>query len=222
MDLLPNVKFFRLPETHQHFIFWTIWRVKRHEKSIKLTSFCDKIMGKDRRLLALFEFCYFDYVHNIRTLNMLKKMLSLLGIGLLSACAASQNPHAHSQPIILESKYTFQETIDVLKQTLSSKGMTIFAQIDHQAAAQQNGLKMQPATVMVYGTPKVGTPLMVKDPSLALQLPLKVLITEPQSGKVQVLFHSAEQIVRHSQTPYTDVQNNLAKAEQLIRQTVSH
>ena len=80
---------------------------------------------------------------------------------------------------------------------------------------------MQPANVIVYGTPKAGTPLMVKDPTLALQLPLKVLVTEPTKGKVEVMLHKAEQVVAHSNTPYSAVENSLAKAEKLIEATVA-
>lgn len=125
------------------------------------------------------------------------------------------------KPLVFESKYDFQKTISVLEETLKSKGMTIFAQIDHQAAAKLAGLEMQPATVLVYGTPKAGTPLMIKDPTLALQLPLKVLVTEAQKGKVEVLVNSAEQVVSHSNTPYSAVENSLAKAEKLIQATVA-
>lgn len=132
------------------------------------------------------------------------------------AMAEPQNSHAER----FESKYDFKQTLSALSETLKSKGMTIFAEIDHQAAAKAAGLTMQPATVLVYGTPKAGTPLMVKDPSLALQLPLKVLVTETE-GKVEVLLNTAEQVVARSQTPYADVENSLAKAEKLIKATVA-
>ncbi|WP_370510286.1 DUF302 domain-containing protein [Histophilus somni] len=125
------------------------------------------------------------------------------------------------QPQSFESKYNFDQTITVLTDTLTKKGMTIFAKIDHQKAAKDAGLTMQPATVIIYGAPKVGTPLMVKDPSLALQLPLKVLVTEAEQGEVKVLLNTAEQVVSHSKTPYSAVENSLAKAEKLIKATVS-
>ena len=75
-------------------------------------------------------------------------------------------------------------------------------------------------TPIIYGSPKAGTPLMQNDPTLALQLPLKVLITE-NDGKVQVLLNSAEQVVARSNTPYSAVENTLANAEKLIRATVA-
>nr|WP_075321401.1 DUF302 domain-containing protein [Histophilus somni] len=145
-------------------------------------------------------------------------------IALFSILFASQVAMAHGdalQPQSFESKYNFDQTITVLTDTLTKKGMTIFAKIDHQKAAKDAGLTMQPATVIIYGAPKVGTPLMVKDPSLALQLPLKVLVTEAEQGEVKVLLNTAEQVVSHSKTPYSAVENSLAKAEKLIKATVS-
>ena len=139
----------------------------------------------------------------------------------LFAVAGYANAETDLKPAVFKSKFGFQQTVETLENTLKSKGMTIFAKIDHQAAAKDAGLEMQPATVLIYGTPKAGTPLMVKDPSLALQLPLKVLVTEPKAGEVEVMLNRAEQVVAHSNTPYQAVENNLAKAEKLIEATVT-
>ena len=79
---------------------------------------------------------------------------------------------------------------------------------------------MQPAIVLIFGNPKAGTPLMVKDPAFALQLPLKVLITETD-GKVQVSYVPAQHLILGSKIAPADVENTLAKAEGLIRATVS-
>ena len=97
--------------------------------------------------------------------------------------------------------------------------MTVFAVIDHQAAARAAGLEMQPATVIVFGAPKAGTPLMVKDPDFALRLPLKVLVTE-QDGRVTVAYTPAAELVKHSAVSEAEVAGTLAKAEILIRATV--
>lgn len=155
----------------------------------------------------------------------------------LAACSHHQTPPAHhhhdhhnhhhhshdKHPAMrhtVESKYTFSETLTRLQQAFQSKGMTIFATIDHTAAAKQAGLNMQPATVMVFGTPKAGTPLMVKDPTLALQLPLRVLVTEAD-GKVQVVYNDTRAIIHGSKIDYSEVENTLANAEKLIRATVT-
>lgn len=139
----------------------------------------------------------------------------LLTLPMLATAALAQNA-----PLTIDSRYDFAATITALETAIQEKGMTLFARIDHQAAAKEAGLDMQPATVLIYGSPKAGTPLMQNDPTLALQLPLKVLITE-NDGKVQVLLNSAEQVVARSNTPYSAVENTLANAEKLIRATVA-
>lgn len=147
--------------------------------------------------------------------------LKTIALSALAFSAVANANVADVKPMVFESKYDFSKTVNVLEETLKEKGMTIFAQIDHQAAAKDSGLTMQPATVIVYGTPKAGTPLMVKDPMLALQLPLKVLVTESTQGKVEVMLNSAEQVVAHANTAYSDVENTLAKAEKLIKSVVA-
>ena len=94
---------------------------------------------------------------------------------------------AAAQPIIscidvikpygdFQSPLAFEETVAALQKTLNSKGITIFATIDHKKAAEAVGENMQPATVLIVGNPKVGTALMQENPRLAIELPLKILI----------------------------------------------
>ena len=96
---------------------------------------------------------------------------------------------AAAQPIIsctdvikpyadFESPLAFEETVAALQKTLNSKGITIFATIDHKKAAEAVGESMPPATVLIVGNPKVGTALMQENPRLAIELPLKILIYE--------------------------------------------
>ena len=146
-------------------------------------------------------------------MNLIRRFLLVLPM--LATAALAQNA-----PLTIDSRYDFAATVTALETAIQEKGMTLFARIDHQAAAKEAGLDMQPATVLIYGSPKAGTPLMQNDPTLALQLPLKVLITE-NDGKVQVLLNSAEQVVARSNTPYSAVENTLANAEKLIRATVA-
>ena len=145
-------------------------------------------------------------MHTIRRL--------LLTLPMLATTALAQDT-----PLTIDSRYDFPATVAALETAIQEKGMTLFARIDHQAT-KKAGLDMQPATVLIDGSPKAGTPLMQNDPTLALQLPLKVLITE-NDGKVQVLLNSAEQVVARSNTPYSAVENTLANAEKLIRATVA-
>ena len=143
----------------------------------------------------------------------------------LGACTAIK-PAANSatatpkETVTLISPHSFDDTVHLLKTTIESKGMTIFAIIDHQQAGKQVGLSMQPATVLVYGNPKAGTPLMQKDPQFALSLPLKVLITETD-GQVQVVYTPASELIKGSKIEPTDVANTLAGAEKLIKATLA-
>ena len=96
---------------------------------------------------------------------------------------------AAAQPIIsctdvikpyadFESPLAFEETVVALQKELNSRGITIFATIDHKKAAEAVGESMPPATVLIVGNPKVGTALMQENPRLAIELPLKILIYE--------------------------------------------
>lgn len=80
-----------------------------------------------------------------------------------------------------QSPYTFEQTIERLQKVLESKNITVFATIDHQAAAKAVGEELAPATVLIVGNPKVGTTLMQENLLLAIELPLKILVY--QEGK---------------------------------------
>jgi len=76
------------------------------------------------------------------------------------------------------SPYTFEQTIEMLQEILKSKGITVFATIDHQAAAKAVGEKLAPATVLIVGNPKIGTALMQEKPYAGIELPLKIFVWE--------------------------------------------
>ncbi len=90
------------------------------------------------------------------------------------------------------SPYPFTQTIERIESVIAAKGATVFARIEHSAEARKVGLEMLPATLLVFGNPKVGTPLMNLAPSLAIDLPLKVLVVQGKDGMVSVSFNSAE------------------------------
>ena len=84
------------------------------------------------------------------------------------------------------------ETVDKLKTILKSKGVTLFALVDHSGEAEKVGLKMPPTKLLIFGNPKGGTPLMLAAPSAALDLPLKILVAEDPQGKVWISYNSPE------------------------------
>lgn len=120
---------------------------------------------------------------------------------------------------VIPSAADFDTTVAKLSSAIESKGMTIFAVIDHKAAAGKVELDMQPATVIIFGAPKAGTPLMRKDPRLALQLPLKVLVTEGEQG-VQIVFTPTARVIEGSSITADEVADTLAKAETLLENAV--
>ncbi|MEH2321673.1 DUF302 domain-containing protein [Nostoc sp.] len=87
------------------------------------------------------------------------------------------------------SPYAVTETIDRFVAILQAKGITIFARIDQQAEAEKVGLSLCPTQLLLFGSPKAGTPLMVAEPTIALDLPLKVLAWETTDGKVWVSYN---------------------------------
>ena len=84
----------------------------------------------------------------------------------------------------LPSNHSVDQTVEKLKGILNEKGVTLFALVDHSGEAEKVGMKMPPTKLLIFGSPKAGTPLMLAVPSIAIDLPLKVLVWEDSSGKV--------------------------------------
>ena len=140
---------------------------------------------------------------------------------------------AAAQPIIsctdmikpyadFESPLAFEETVVALQKELNSRGITIFATIDHQKAAEAVGESMQPATVLIVGNPKLGTALMQENPRFAIELPLKILIYE-DGKKVNICYEKIAAIAKKY-----DIKQNFSTAEkidsamqQLIKSSIS-
>ena len=117
-----------------------------------------------------------------------------------------------SQP----SPHSVDVTVARLKAAIESKGLTLFAHIDHGAGAKQVGLQMQEAHVLIFGTAKAGTPLMVHSPLLALDLPLKILAWEDAEKKVWVSYNTPEFLAQRHEIP-SDLIKNIAGVEPLVK-----
>ncbi|HZZ17068.1 MAG TPA: DUF302 domain-containing protein, partial [Candidatus Sulfotelmatobacter sp.] len=78
------------------------------------------------------------------------------------------------------SNYSVEETVERLQALFAQKGLQVFAVIEHSGEAEKVGLKMRATKVVIFGSPKGGTPLMVAAPTLAIDLPLKALVAEDE------------------------------------------
>lgn len=93
------------------------------------------------------------------------------------------------------SPFAFVDTLSRLATAIESAGMTIFCRIDHAAAALAVGLSLPPTVVIVYGSPKGGTPVMAAVPLSALDLPLKVLVYQRADGRAIIAWHPIGQVL---------------------------
>ncbi len=99
--------------------------------------------------------------------------------------------------IIKESRCDVYATVHNLKQILRSKGLEIFATINHGANAKAAGLAMPPAIMVVFGKAKMGTKLMQQDPTTGLDLPLRILIYKDKDGKTKMAYRDGDWLNEH-------------------------
>jgi uncharacterized protein (DUF302 family)/uncharacterized membrane protein YidH (DUF202 family) len=112
------------------------------------------------------------------------------------------------------SNHPVDETVDRLKDILQSKGVTLFALVDHSGEAAKVGMKMPPTKLLIFGSPKAGTPLMLAAPSVAIDLPLKILVWEDKQGKAWVSYNSPAYLEERHNLP-SDLLPNIAVVETL-------
>ena len=129
---------------------------------------------------------------------------------LMSQAIRSVNNGIIDQP----SAHSVDETVEQLKNILDSKGVTLFALVDHSGEAEKVGMKMRPTKLLIFGSPKAGTPLMLAAPSVAIDLPLKILVWEDDQGKVWVSYNSPDYLRGRHGLPQ-DLLANIAVVETL-------
>jgi len=100
------------------------------------------------------------------------------------------------------SHHTVDETVEKLRSLLNEKGVTLFALVDHSGEAEKVGMKMPPTKLLIFGSPKAGTPLMLAAPSVAIDLPLKILVWEDGEKSVWISYNSVAYLEeRHGLPP---------------------
>ncbi len=121
--------------------------------------------------------------------------------------------------IHLPSKYPVEQTMQRLEALLQERGITVFARIDHSGEAAKVGLTMRPTKLLIFGSPKGGTPLMQVAPSIAIDLPLKALFWEDADGKVWLTYNDPAYLQhRHNVPP--ELLPNIAGASGLFTKAV--
>lgn len=136
------------------------------------------------------------------------------------ATASSKEALAESRGIVDKpSHHSVDETVEKLKNILQSKGVTLFALVDHSGEAEKVGMKMRPAKLLIFGSPKAGTPLMLASPSVAIDLPLKILVWEDSQGKVWVSYNSPDYLKERHGLPQ-ELMQNIAVVEALAAKAV--
>ena len=126
----------------------------------------------------------------------------------------SQVLAAQSEGVIrIKSKHSVSATVDKLETALKNKGMTIFKRVSHSGGAAKVGLELRPSELMIFGNPKVGTPLMQCQQLAALDLPQKALVYEDEQGQVWFAYNDPQYIAnRHNVSGCDDVINKISNA----------
>lgn len=121
--------------------------------------------------------------------------------------------------ISVVSTHSVDETIENLKKILQNKKIPIFAIIDHSGEAKKVGIEMPPTKLLIFGNPIAGTPLMLAAPSIAIDLPLKILIRRDDNGKVWVSYNSPEYLQKRHGVSHK-LMGNIAVVQNLVAKAI--
>src|SRR6266849_6575718 len=102
----------------------------------------------------------------------------------------------------IRSQHGVDQTVQKLEGILQSKGVKLFALVDHSGEAEKAGMQMRLTKLLIFGNPQAGTPLMIASPSIAMDLPLKILVAEDADGKVWISYNAPAYLqARHDLAP---------------------
>ena len=125
-------------------------------------------------------------------------------------------PHNDSGIIDEPSQHSVEQTVERLTALLHAKGVTLFAMVDHSAEAAKVGMTMPPTKLLIFGTPRAGTPLMLAAPSVAIDLPLKILVWQDAQGRAWLSYTSPAYLRERHGVPQA-LLPNIAVVETLAR-----
>ena len=109
--------------------------------------------------------------------------------------------------VSIPSNHSVDETVAKIEGILEAKGVALFALVDHSGEAEKVGMKMRPTKLLIFGNPKAGTPLMQATPSIAIDLPLKILVWQDDGGKVWISYNSPAYLQQRHGLPKELLQN---------------
>ena len=109
--------------------------------------------------------------------------------------------------VTVHGNHSVDQTVEKLETMLQTKGIKLFAVIDHSGEAERAGLHMRPTKLLIFGNPKAGTPLMLASPTTAIDLPLKILVWEDNGGQVQISYNSSAYLQKRHGLPEELMQN---------------
>ena len=101
----------------------------------------------------------------------------------------------------LPAASSVDKTVEKLKALLEAKGVTLFALVDHSGEAEKVGMAMRSTKLLIFGSPRAGTPLMLAAPSIAIDLPLKILVSEDNQGKTWISYNTPEYLRERHHLP---------------------
>jgi uncharacterized protein (DUF302 family) len=109
--------------------------------------------------------------------------------------------------VTIPTDHSVEEAVQKVEDILKAKGVKMFALIDHSGEAERAGMQMPATKLLIFGSPKAGTPLMLASPSVAIDLPLKILIWEDTSGKVRISYNAPAYLQERHNLPAELIQN---------------
>lgn len=119
----------------------------------------------------------------------------------------SMTPSPDAGIVNVSSRHSVDQTVEKFKKILEAKGVKLFAVVDHSGEAERAGMRMRPTKLLIFGNPKAGTPLMIASPSIAIDLPLKVLVWEDANAQVWISYNNSAYLQARHKLPPQLVQN---------------
>ncbi len=140
--------------------------------------------------------------------------------GIEIGMGASMTSTADNGIVDTPTNHSVDEAVKRLKGLLRDKGITLFALVDHSGEAERTGMKMRPTKLLIFGIPRSGTPVMLAAPSIAIDLPLKILVWEDGQGKVWLSYNSPEYLKKRHGVP-DDLVRNIAAVGMLVQEVAT-